>query len=475
MRSIGRLKALVLTILVVAGSSVGIPSSADASPVSAGAPRTVSLPADQSRDGQWWFTSWQIGKAWEVGAQGQGVTVAVLDTGVQATRSELSGVVLPGNDFHGGDAHTDIDTVKHGHGTQMAILIAGQGGTTGLTGIAPQAKILPVRSGSEKSNYADAIRWAADNGARVINMSFGTPTSCDLDQATADAVQYAVNKGAVLVAAAGNDKLNGNPSPTPASCPGVLTVGAVDADMNSWEKSNTGPFVDVAAPGVHIVSVDNQGQEGITGGTSDASALVSGAVALVWSKYPNLTNRQVVARILATTRDIGPDGRDDASGYGIVRPWNAIATNVPADAPNPVYDALGGTIASDTPTPTPTPSKPDQSSDAAPASSNGSGPNAALIVGTVTGIGVLLLVIAIVVIAATRRRAPHPGSPTRTPGPPPPLGPYPPHTPATGPPPPGYPPSGYPPYAGPQAPPPPSPPGTGYPPNGPRPPTTNSW
>jgi type VII secretion-associated serine protease mycosin len=471
MRSVGRFRALVIAILVLAVSTLGVPSTANASPVSAGAPRTVSLPADQSRDGQWWFTSWQIGKAWEAGAQGQGVTVAVLDKGVQATRSELSGVVLPGTDFHGGDARTDTDTVKHGHGTQMAILIAGQGGTTGLTGIAPQAKILPVYSGTEATGFDDSIRWAVDHGAKVINMSFGSSGSCDIDQSTAEAVQYAVNKGAVLVAAAGNARLEGNLPQIPASCPGVLTVGAVDADMNIWEKSNTAPYVDVAAPGVNIVSVDNEGLKGVTEGTSDSTALVSGAVALVWSKYPNLTNRQVVARVLATTRDIGPDGRDDASGYGIVRPWNAIATNVPADAPNPVYDALGGTVASDTPTP----SEPDQSSDPAPASSNGSGPNAALIVGTITGIGVLLLVIAIVVIAATRRRAPHPGSPTRTPGPPPPLGPYPPHTPATGPPPPGYPPSGYPPYAGPQAPPPPSPPGTGYPPNGPRPPTTNSW
>src|SRR5262249_31586907 len=157
------------------------------------------------------------------------------------------------------------------------------------------------------------------------------------------AVAYAVRKGAVVVAAAGNDGDAANLPQYPANCHGVLSVGAVDLDRHIWSKSQRQAYVDVAAPGVHMRAVDANGDQGYSDGTSDATALVSGAIALVWSRYPRLTNRQVVARILATLKDDADQvGHDDAAGSGIVRPYSAIIKKVPPNAPNPGDDELTG-------------------------------------------------------------------------------------------------------------------------------------
>lgn len=318
--------------------------------VAAGGPAQAT-PQVPDLSQQYWFGNYQISKIWAMGATGQGVTVAVLDSGVQADAPELAGVVLRGTNLEGGDGRTDT-TRPDGHGTGMAILIAGQGGgPNDLTGIAPSAKILPVTV-NDKSNaalgsteaYARGIRYAADHGARVLNMSQGTdgtgePGHCPTS--VAQAVRYAIGKGAVIVASAGNEALAGNPPNFPAACPGVLAVGAVNGSKQPWPRSERQRYVDIAGPGVHIFAEDLAGEAGFADGTSDSSALVSGAIALVWSKFPTLTNRQVVARILATVADdAGTPGKDNATGYGIARPYNAITTRVPADAPNPVFDEL---------------------------------------------------------------------------------------------------------------------------------------
>jgi subtilisin family serine protease len=154
-------------------------------------------------------------------------------------------------------------------------------------------------------------------------------------------VAYAIGEGAVLVASTGNDGDTRDGSlVAPVNCPGVLGVGAIDVDARPWSKTQRSSFADVAAPGVHMRTVDVRRRPAHSDGTSDATALASGAVALVWSRYPTLTNRQVVARLLATVRDTGEAGKDDRTGYGIVRPYQAITTDVPADAPNPVFDEL---------------------------------------------------------------------------------------------------------------------------------------
>jgi hypothetical protein len=380
----------------------------------------VPLPSNTTTDGEWWFTSLRIPDVWAMGAQGQGVTVAVLDSGVNPAVAGLSSVLLPGTNATGGGGDGRSD--RNGHGTGMAAFIAGQGGAGNEIGIAPQARILPVMvdGGSLPSEtvFANGIRWAAAHGAKIINISEGNPTPCP-DQVQ-QAVVRAVSQGAIVVAAAGNDGNAGNPSAYPANCKGVVAVGAIDAFMNAWPNSERQNYVDVAAPGVHLRAVDHTGAVGHSNGTSDAAALTSASLALIWSKLPLLTNRQVVARMLAgVIDDVTTPGRDNVTGYGIVRPYHGIADNVPADAPNPIFDELAqlpgapaGTVPPASPGSGPVPGGGQRAS-----SERGGGISLPVALG-IGGAAVLLLIVVVTALAARRRRTPRgpgewpPGGPT---------------------------------------------------------------
>jgi type VII secretion-associated serine protease mycosin len=290
------------------------------------------------RPEQWWFTAWAVeNKVWPI-SQGRGVTVAVIDTGVQADIPDLRGVVVPGTDFHGGDGRTnDPAGIPPGHGTGMASLIASQGTGTGFVGVAPRAKILPIVS-EDSDTEPLAIRYAVNHGARVINISEGSPAPCPQD--TQEAVGYALRHGVVVVAAAGNEGPYGNPSDTPANCAGVLAMGGVNARLGIFAETERHPYVAAAAPATGVGGVLPDGKyHSSSGGTSSASALTSAVAALIRSKFPDLSAGQVVQRIIASTRDAGPPGHDDMTGYGAVRPYQALTMNVPASAPNPVFAA----------------------------------------------------------------------------------------------------------------------------------------
>ena len=371
---------------------------------------------DASLNGQWWFATLQVGKIWASGAQGQGVTVAILDSGVNAARPELAGRVLAGTDLvTGGDGRTDYDRSR-AHGTAMALFVAGQGGASGLVGIAPQAHILPVRLNQGPSTggdqrLVDGIRWAVDHGAKVINASIGPSGECPAE--VQDAVGYAVGKGAVVVASAGNSGGSGSPPEYPASCAGVLAAGAVDAARHAWPGTTRQSYVDVAAPGVNMASINATGQAGKSDGTSDASALTSAAIALIWSKYPALTNRQVVARLLATLRDDADrPGRDPATGLGLIRPYNAITTPVPPNAANPVFDELDRLDPATSAPPSSAPTTPGAGSaaPAPPAASPGNGiSETASGSGTLVAVGAAMLAVGaavtlLIVLLVTRRR-----------------------------------------------------------------------
>src|SRR5579875_1206649 len=216
----------------------------------------AAAPGPQPLADEWWFPAWEVqGDVWPL-TEGAGVTVAVLDTGVQANLPDLRGAVVPGGDVTGAgpDGMTDTNTTEDGHGTAMAALIVGQGrgpAGTGLAGIAPKAKVMPVRTGSNgggtPQTIAAGIRFAVNHGARVINMSFGgpTPTPYRCDGAEQDAVAYALQHNVVVVAAAGNFGNAGNPSLEPASCAGVLTAGGVNPDGSVWQDSERQPYVTV--------------------------------------------------------------------------------------------------------------------------------------------------------------------------------------------------------------------------------------
>lgn len=294
--------------------------------------------ADYVRDQQWVLEAFSTEDVWPV-SQGEGVTVAVVDSGVDASHPDLAGQVLEGKDFTGGgNAHEDL----MGHGTAMASIIAahghGSGNASGMMGLAPKAKILPLRAlQTEKDplhdeTWAAAVRYAVDQGAKVINMSFGNDGGKTLSDGRA-AIAYAQAHDVVVVAGSGND--GSIAVDEPAVLPGVISVGAHDKKGNLWEGSNTGEGLDLVAPGAEILAADmNVSQQyALTNGTSDATAYVSAAAALVRSKYPDLTAGQVINRLLKSAtfaHHKGLKAPDEEYGYGIVRPYSALTMDIPA-------------------------------------------------------------------------------------------------------------------------------------------------
>ncbi|MFJ2020465.1 type VII secretion-associated serine protease mycosin [Streptomyces nodosus] len=278
---------------------------------------------------------------------GEGITVAVIDTGVDASNPDLKGQVLDGLDLapssRSGDEHTDYD----GHGTGMAGLIAGTGaygGGKGAFGLAPGAKILPIRVPPQSedemgfarpSYFSKAIRYAADQRAQVINISM---VSSITTPQMADAVKYALGRGSLIFAGVGNDVKIGNPVLYPAGTPGVVGVAAVGKNLRRTSFSEYGSQVDMAAPGEDMVHACG-GKTGLcrTSGTSDATAIASASAALIWSAHPDWTNNQVL-RVMLNTIGAPTDGskRNDSIGYGIVRPRIALK-NPGAPGPADVY------------------------------------------------------------------------------------------------------------------------------------------
>ncbi|MFB7135846.1 type VII secretion-associated serine protease mycosin [Streptomyces sp. NPDC056237] len=355
---------------------------------------------------------------------GKGVVVAVLDSGVDPANPDLLGQVLKGKNLEpdvAGDEHTDYD----GHGTSMAGLIAGTGqsnGGRGAFGLAPGVKILPVRmpdsgvgatqaEGDAKFNRVApvAIRYAVDRGAKVINISLGAHAG---SQQLTGAVKYAIDKGSLIFAAAGNSGDGANTVEYPAGTPGVIGVGAIGRDLKKTSESQYGPQIDFTAPGIDMVHPCTGGTQLCkTSGTSDASAIASASAALIWSKHPDWTNNQVL-RVMLNTAGAPTDGskRNDYVGYGGVRP--RIALKTPGDpGPADVYP-LPDLAAAEKPSPSPSakPSKAtggsvddDKPAGAAPVSDDGSS-NTGLWIGLGVGVAALIGVVAAVLAIRSRRR-----------------------------------------------------------------------
>ncbi|GAA1873116.1 S8 family serine peptidase [Actinomadura bangladeshensis] len=362
----------------------------------AAAPRPLSQ--------EWWFKTWGVQQyLWPL-STGKGVTVAVIDTGVEAGLPELRGAVLPGMDAEdgSGDGRQDQDSTEAGgHGTGMAMLIAAQGGGTGMVGVAPDAKILPVVAQSNPA-YAKGIRFAADRGAKVINLSQAVPGPCPRD--LQESIAYALGKDAVIVAGAGNDGNGANSSNSPANCKGVMSVGAVDLKFNPWEKTQRQPYVTVAAPGAHTWTVLKDGKLYSGSGTSAAAALVSGAVAIIRAKHPDMKNREVVRGLIASSLDIYDKGKDSRTGYGIIRPYRPLAGKVPKGTANPVFEEFDQWVKTH---------QPEGSESAAPAASkdDDSSSFAVFIVWGVTIVVVALLSVFAFFFSRRKRGGPPPMGP----------------------------------------------------------------
>lgn len=292
--------------------------------------------ADYIRDRQWVIDVIDFKKVWSA-SQGQGVTVAVVDTGVDDSHPDLTGQVLKGKDFTGSDEGGRNDPV--GHGTGMASIIAGHGHGTnnsaGVMGLAPKSKILPIVGGTkdefENQDWAAGVRYAVDQGASVINLSFSDPTAVPGSEG-AKAIAYAQQHDAVVVSGTGND--GSVDLEYPAKLPGVVAVSAIDESLNIWENSNSGKGVTLAAPGGNIVRANPSKSSGYSegSGVSDATAYVSASAALVRAKYPDLTAGQVINRLIKSATMLDQDVKktpDDEYGYGIIRPYAALTMEIP--------------------------------------------------------------------------------------------------------------------------------------------------
>lgn len=363
----------------------------------------AALPKPRSE--QWWFTAWDIeNQVWQQ-SRGHGITVAVVDTGVNANIPELRDVVLPGGDARHGyntDGRTDTDRTDEGHGTEMAGLIASQGGPSGLVGIAPEVKILPVVT--DAFAIGTAIRFAADHGAQVINVSQAAPYPGGCPGGIQGAVSYAIYKGSVVVAGMGNDGNTTNDIDFPASCGGVLGVGALTNQKLAWVRSERQPYVSVAAPGVQVGSVTkNDTFNNSISGTSQASALTSGAVALIRSKFPQLSPREVVQRVINSTVDAGPPGHDNMTGFGAFVPIRALTMDVPKNAPNPTFDRLDQWRAQNPELDQKPGGVPSATATTSAAAKKTSGSSSGLVVAIVV-VGLLVVVAAVIVVILLIRR-----------------------------------------------------------------------
>jgi type VII secretion-associated serine protease mycosin len=282
--------------------------------------------ADPVRDRQWHLAYLEVADAQRI-SKGEGVTVAVIDSGVDPHR-DLRGNLLPGTDFVG---NSDGRMDPTGHGTGMAGLIAARGHDAGdgALGIAPAAKILPIRFTDDEriedpQNGVDrSVRWAVQHGAKVVSISLGGGPDPD-DRA---AVEEALAADVVVVAGVGN-RPSSRLVQFPAAYPGVVAVAAVGRDGAIAPVSVRGNQVVIAAPGVDIVSTSRNDEYRKATGTSDATAIVAGAVALVRSRFPNLSAAEVVHRLTATATDKGPKGRDDQYGYGVLNLVAALTADV---------------------------------------------------------------------------------------------------------------------------------------------------
>lgn len=372
-------------------------------------------PAGASWSEEWWLTDIDAAKAWTV-SRGAGVTVAVVDSGVVDTLGDISGRVLPGvNEVGAGDGRSDpgegCNEVGgcYSHGTQMALLIAGTAAGKGFQGIAPDAKILPVKVSpsttvdAEDPPIAQGIRWAVDHRASVISISLGGPGPCS--PVVGNAIKYAYQHDAIVVASSGNDRLSSIDAI--ASCPGALAVGAVDRQFQRASFSNYGPQLAFVAPGTPNVEESLSGAKlpggPGSGGTSDAAAIVSATLALIRSHFPHMSARDVVTHALWNVHNgLGRFGVriNDQLGYGEILPYHAMADPLPANASNPIYDQWAKQLGPPTPggassAPHSTASAGEPSAAPAPNTAKAGGHG-----GSGISAGVVILIVVVVVAAA---------------------------------------------------------------------------
>ena len=337
----------VIRVIIAAALAVvtlASPTVAAAAPPPAGPERAIDL----VRSREYWLDDYGIRDAWAT-TMGEGVTIAIIDTGVDSGVADLAGAVVGGADFSGAgiaNGQKPIGAEGSEHATMVAALAAGRGtgSDSGVIGSAPRASLLSLSIGfgagqdGSDAQIADAVRWAVDNGADVINMSL-TRNTLDWPESWDDAFLYAMQNDVVVVAASGNRGSGTDEVGAPATMPGVLTVSGVDENGSaSADATAQGITIGVAAPSEELVGVVPGGQYVTWSGTSGATPIVSGIVALVRAAHPELDAANVINRVITSARDAGPTGADFTYGYGLVDAEAAVEDDIALVDENPMGD-----------------------------------------------------------------------------------------------------------------------------------------
>jgi subtilisin family serine protease len=357
----------VLLAVVALGIALAVPSPASAD--AATYPPTIGPIVTGDVTGYQWMLPATNAEAAHAQATGAGITVAIIDTGVDASHPDLEGRVLDGAIVQADDVTGKPELVPatvaetsddwYGHGSHVAGIVAADDDGDGVTGIAPDAQILPIDVEPRRSPVRTAaqyftmvsvgIDYAVAAGADVVNLSLGGVSSgiapskhtqryLDALDALCASVDSAVANGTVVVAAAGNSGDWGNPEAKPAACPGAVTVAALGPSLDRTFWSSFDAAVDLSAPGEDILSVDSTVAElsptphTLTSGTSMAAPVVTGVAALVMERHPTWDAEQVANHLTATAMDLGVTGRDPDTGFGIVDAAAAVGAPAPTPA-----------------------------------------------------------------------------------------------------------------------------------------------
>jgi len=282
------------------------------------------IPSNMFYSRQWHLPDVQAPVAWDTSRGDSRIIIAILDSGVDITNPYFSGgKVINGYNFVDNTPNATSD--QYGHGTMVAGIAAAPAGNGGVVGVCPNCSIMSVviadkHGCSSDFDLARGIRYSADHGAKVINISYSGSADNPIIH---DAVNYAWNKGSVIVSSAGNE--SSNAKTFPAAYANVLAVSATGIDDKPADFTDHGTWIDVSAPGVGLITTGLRGKYAAGSGTSFAAPIIAGLAGLICSANPSLTNAQVVNIIKKSSDNLGNAGFDEYYGFGKVNLQKALA------------------------------------------------------------------------------------------------------------------------------------------------------